>query len=119
MSGPFTSLGKEVLANGTHCADAATPAGAAHIASALNFWHSARWQDIAALPANIGRKMFVAIGVTSGNGFTGGRAYTTDPFCVWREPDGGFARWPHNWGPTHFCDLPDAPTTPSTEGQGE
>ena len=33
--------------------------------------------------------------------------YTTDPYCVWREIDGSFARWPHSFEPTHWCPLPD------------
>lgn len=36
MTGPFTSLGKEVLANGFHYADAADPVAAEKIASAMN-----------------------------------------------------------------------------------
>jgi hypothetical protein len=33
--------------------------------------------------------------------------YTSDPYCVWREIDGAFARWPHSFEPTHWCPLPD------------
>ena len=33
--------------------------------------------------------------------------YTTDPYCVWRENDGSFARWPHSFSPTHWFPLPD------------
>jgi len=36
MSGPFTSLGKEVLANEFHYADAADPVAAEKIAAAMN-----------------------------------------------------------------------------------
>ena len=32
--------------------------------------------------------------------------YTSDPYCVWREADGSFARWPHPFAPTHWCPLP-------------
>jgi hypothetical protein len=32
--------------------------------------------------------------------------YTSDPYCVWREADGSFARWPHRFAPTHWCPLP-------------
>lgn len=38
------------------------------------------WQPIETAP--VGMKMFVVIGVTKGNKFTGGRRYTTDPYCV-------------------------------------
>ena len=33
--------------------------------------------------------------------------YTSDPYCVWRQADGTFARWPHYFEPTHWCPLPD------------
>jgi len=33
--------------------------------------------------------------------------YTTDPWCVWRESDGSFTRWPHPFQPTHWCPLPN------------
>ena len=33
--------------------------------------------------------------------------YTSDPYCVWREKDGSFARWPHNYPPTHWAPVPD------------
>jgi len=59
--------------------------------------------------APIGKTMFVAIGVTEGNGFTGDKPYTTDPYCVRQEQEGIFSRWPHNWGPTHWAPLPEAP----------
>lgn len=32
--------------------------------------------------------------------------YTSDPYCVWRDPDGSFARWPHPFQPTHWYPLP-------------
>jgi hypothetical protein len=32
--------------------------------------------------------------------------YTSDPYCVWRDVDGSFARWPHPFAPTHWCPLP-------------
>lgn len=35
-----------------------------------------------------------------------GREYITDPWIGWRESNGSFARWPHPFAPTHFCDLP-------------
>ncbi len=65
------------------------------------------WNSIETAP--IGRKMFVAIGITSGNEHTGGVAYRTDPYCIWQDKEGQFSRWPHRWGPTHWAELPDFP----------
>ena len=31
--------------------------------------------------------------------------YTSDPYCVWYE-NGAFVRWPHEFQPTHWFDLP-------------
>ena len=56
--------------------------------------------------------MFVVIGVTKGNGFTGGRPYTSDPWVVWSGEDGTFHRWPHNWPPTHWSPLDPPPDPP-------
>ena len=53
------------------------------------------------------KKMFVVIAINVSNGFTGGKPYTTDPYCVWYEKDGSFARWPHNFNPTHCYFLPE------------
>ena len=66
-----------------------------------------RWQPIETAP--IGETLFVVIGVTKGNGFTGDKPYTTDPFCVWQEKPGEFRRWPHRWMPTHWMPLPPPP----------
>ena len=67
------------------------------------------WQPIDTAPTD--RTMFVVIGVIlgTGNGLTGGKKYTTDPVCVWRDEDGAFARWQHIWPPTHWMPLPTAP----------
>lgn len=32
----------------------------------------------------------------------GSSYYTTDPYVGWRNSDGTWARWPHNFEPTHF-----------------
>jgi hypothetical protein len=32
--------------------------------------------------------------------------YTTDPYYVWRESNGKFARWPHEFPPTHWHPMP-------------
>lgn len=77
----------------------------------------AGWRDIESAP--IGKTMFVVIGVTDGNGFTGDRPYTTDPCCVWRDEDGRFARWPHHWPPTHWMPLPPAPARKALGGGDE
>lgn len=36
-----------------------------------------------------------------------GLPYTSDPWCVWVNKDGSFARWPHSFAPTHWCPLPE------------
>ncbi|WP_338469046.1 DUF551 domain-containing protein [Sphingomonas sp. gentR] len=77
----------------------------------------AGWRDIESVP--IGKTMFVVIGVTDGNGFTGGQPYTTDPCCVWRNEDGSFARWNHHWPPTHWMPLPPAPARKALGGGDE
>lgn len=77
------------------------------IQDALSAAKDGGWLPIETAP--VGRKMFVVIGVTSGNGFTGGRPYTTDPYCVWQPEKGEFSRWPHNWPPTHWQPLPNPP----------
>lgn len=41
-----------------------------------------------------------------------GGTYNTDPYCVWREGK-GFARWPHEFDPTHWMPLPAAPGRPA------
>lgn len=66
-----------------------------------------KWQPIETAPKD-GKKMFVVIGFNVCNGFTGGKPYTTDPWCVWVDDD-GFAGWPHNFGPTHWMPLPKPP----------
>jgi hypothetical protein len=57
----------------------------------------------------VGRGMFVVKAFRVRNGFTGGHEYTSDPWCVWRQEDGDFARWPHKFQPTHWCPLPADP----------
>ena len=48
--------------------------------------------------------MFVVIGIGIPRGTANN--YTTDPYCVWRNEDGTFERWPHDFQPTHFYELP-------------
>lgn len=55
------------------------------------------------------REMFVvrAFGVQPPG--TKSVTYTSDPWCTWRTLDGGFARWPHPFEPTHWMPLPLPP----------
>jgi hypothetical protein len=69
----------------------------------------AQWQDIATAPKDGTREMFVVKAFNVCNGFTGGKPYTSDPWCVWRESDGSFSRWPHHFPPTHWHPLSAAP----------
>lgn len=50
------------------------------------------------------KRMFVVIGI--GVPMGSNRNYTTDPYCVWLNEDGTFSRWPHDFEPTHFMELP-------------
>lgn len=65
-----------------------------------------KWRPIEDLPKDMGMKMFVAKAINVCNGFTGGKPYSSDPWCVWQELKGTFARWNHNFPPTHFLLLP-------------
>lgn len=65
------------------------------------------FQPIATCPKD--RTMFVAIAVLPN--------YTTDPWCVWYQPENltneqncGFVRWPHPFPPTHWLQIPKTPT---------
>ena len=49
------------------------------------------------------KKMFVVIAIQADIGTM--FAYTSDPYCVWKEGD-KFIRWPHDFPPTHYCELP-------------
>ena len=61
------------------------------------------WLPIETAPG--ARKMFVTIAIGVQVTATG-VPYTSDPYCVWRDPDGSFARWPHPFQPTHWYPLP-------------
>lgn len=50
--------------------------------------------------------MFVAIALEVRLG-PNSAPYTSDPWCVWVDRDGSFARWPHSFAPTHWCPLPE------------
>jgi len=66
------------------------------------------WQPIKTAPKE-GKTMFVVRGFNVTNINSHVRNYTTDPYCVWPEKDGGWARWPHNFPPTHWMPLPPPP----------
>jgi len=64
------------------------------------------WLPIETAPAvRLPFKMFVVIAmgvkVTESS-----PPYTSDPYCVWKDPEGSFARWPHPFEPTHWLPLP-------------
>ena len=37
-----------------------------------------------------------------------GSLYTTDPYCGWIQGQ-EFVRWPHQFPPTHYAELPEPP----------
>jgi hypothetical protein len=78
------------------------------------------WQPIETAPEPKAgkRPMFVVCGFSVSYEATGERHYTTDPWCVWRTMDGGFARWPHPFAPTHWMPLPPAPSS-TQQGEGK
>lgn len=78
-----------------------------------------KWKPISTCPKRHS-PMFVVIGIDVDRG---GYTYTTDPYCVWwnttagvgderfpNNPPTHFARWPHPFEPTHWCELPDVKT---------
>jgi hypothetical protein len=68
------------------------------------------WQPIETAPKSQLDGMFVVRGFRVSTGLSAGHTYTTDPYCVWRDDgDGSFARWPHQFAPTHWMPLPPAP----------
>ncbi|MND47899.1 hypothetical protein D3C80_388050 [compost metagenome] len=64
------------------------------------------WKPMSELPEIYGRtnKMFV---VKAFRVHVGGAIYTSDPYCVWITLGGKMPRWPHEFEPTHFCELPE------------
>lgn len=63
------------------------------------------WLPIESAPKNR-KRMFVVRAIDQLTGLVGGHRYTSDPYCVWSE-NGKFIRWPHDFPPTHWTDLPD------------
>jgi len=63
------------------------------------------WEPISTAPKEWKPfEMFVVIGINVK--LSTSPPYTTDPYCVWRNLDESFARWPHSFEPTHWCPLP-------------
>lgn len=66
------------------------------------------WKKIENIPYQLitGNKMIVvkAINIKPHEGFNG--LYTSDPYCVWIQRDGTLARWPHEYKPTHYMEIP-------------
>jgi hypothetical protein len=71
----------------------------------ISYLKKVGWKPIETSPS--GMAMFVVIGVNVAVG--GSVKYTTDPYCVWKKKDGTFARWPHDFQPTHWMPLPELP----------
>lgn len=59
------------------------------------------WRPIEEAPKC--KAMFVAIAIDAK--LPTGQKYTSDPWVVWTDGT-GFARWPHDFQPTHFMPLP-------------
>lgn len=61
------------------------------------------WKPIAELPKYIEKNMFIAIAVHLD--------FVSNPYCVWVDKSltTGYARWPHEFKPTHFMLMDEAP----------
>jgi hypothetical protein len=66
-----------------------------------------KWQPIETAPKET-RKMFVAIAANVK--IRKDYSYTSDPYCVWKNSDGTFSRWPHEFSPTHWMPIPKSPS---------
>lgn len=75
----------------------------------------AEWMPIETAP--VGREMFVARAVNVVHPFAGTHPYTSDPWCVWQDEHGKFARWPHRFPPTHWLALPSSPKSEQGDQQ--
>ena len=64
------------------------------------------WQPIETLPPGRISKMFVVRAIVP-PGQMSSFEYVTDPYCVWKNEDGSFGRWPHSFPPTQWLELPD------------
>jgi hypothetical protein len=96
----MSTLAERLREHASHLAQANCAAEAQDLRAAADALDAAGWRPIATAPH--GRDMFVV------------RAFApnahTDAYCVWRTHDGGFARWPHIFDPTHWTPLPAPPT---------
>lgn len=67
---------------------------------------SMKWRPLSELPAEYGlTKRMVLVkgfGIDLGNG----KLYDTDPYAVWITTAGTMPRWPHDFEPTHFIEIP-------------
>lgn len=65
------------------------------------------WKPMTDLPAEYGltKRMFVVKGFNVM--LDTGQIYTTDPYCVWITIGGKMPRWPHDFEPTHFIEIPE------------
>lgn len=70
------------------------------------------WLPIESAPKD-GREMYVVRGfdIKPNKKYLISR-YTTDPYCVWPDGKGNWARWPHPFPPTHWMPLPPPPVSP-------
>ena len=64
------------------------------------------WKPIESAPVANNKKMFVVIAIDAKIPDLE-KKYTSDPYCVWRGKNGEFVRWPHDFQPTHWCELPE------------
>lgn len=62
--------------------------------------------DMENAPKFPGRRAFLV------RAFFADRNYLTDPWAVFRDADGAFARWPHGRPPTMWCPIPPLPFPP-------
>jgi hypothetical protein len=80
--------------------------------AAIALMRGQSWQDIATCPRG-DRRVVLLISVNGPNG------YITDPWTGWMNSDGTFARWPHEFPPTHWRAIepkhPAPPKDPADE----
>lgn len=60
-----------------------------------------QWMPIDTLPAG---SFFVLL---RANKRGDGISYITDPYCGWKNKDGRYVRWPHDFPPTHWMPIPE------------
>lgn len=62
------------------------------------------WQPIETAP--VGRRKVILLISNKGP-----KGYVTDPWTGWIDAEGGVARWPHNFPPTHWMEIPQLTET--------